>query len=256
MRNNLAGVTLKSRRSALLREAAFLLRGLLFVGRRYECPCCGWRLRAFTTKRGVLARSDSGYCPRCNAKARHRRLWLYLTAHASLGEPGLRLLEVAPWWSLSRALRQVPGLHYTSVDLVRSHDGVTDIGDVTALRFADASFDALLCIHVLEHVTDDRRAMSELHRVLRPGGWAIVSVPIRLDSDTHEDPTVTSPEERLRLFGEKGHVRFYGRDFRNRLEGAGFEVSMDPAEAVPADVRRRFGLRADENLFHCRRRGG
>lgn len=170
-----------------------------------------------------------------------------------LGKPGLRLLEVAPWWSLSRTLRRIPGLYYRGIDLERRHDGVTDVGDVTALPFAEASFDALLCIHVLEHVPEDRRAIAELYRVLRPGGWAIVSVPIRLDRDTHEDPSVTAPAERQRLFGEKGHVRYYGRDLRERLVAAGFEVRLDRAENVPEATRRRFGLRTDEHLFHCRR---
>ena len=244
---------LRNHRLSALRGAALFLRGVLFLGHRYQCPCCGWRLRAFTTSSGVLATSESGYCPRCNAKARHRRLWLYLQSRTELFSAPVSLLDIAPWRSLARRLRRTQNIRHVGVDL-RSGSGVSVVGDVAALPFASDRFDAALCIHVLEHVTADQRAMAELHRVLRPGGWAVVSVPIRLDQPTHEDPAVTDPAERARLFGERGHVRFYGRDFAERLQAAGFDVNMDPADGVPPAVRRRFGLRADENLFHCRRR--
>lgn len=243
---------LASRRLSWLREPAFFLRGLLFLGSRHQCPVCGWRLRAFTTRGGLLARSESGYCPRCNAKARHRRLWLYLAGRTALFRTAGVVLEVAPWWSLSRRLARMPGLRYVGVDLAAGHAGVTVVGDAAALPFAAGSFDALLCIHVLEHVAQDRAAIAELRRVLKPGGWAVVSVPLRLDRPTHEDPAVTDPAERARLFGERGHVRYYGADFRERLQAAGFAVEMDPAAGLAADLRRRFGLRDDENLFCCR----
>lgn len=239
-----------------LREFAFFLRGALFVGRRYQCPCCGWRLRAFTVRSGIFAGSDTGYCPRCNAKARHRRLWLYLEQRTKLfGSPGTDLLEVAPWWSLSRRLRRMRTLRHVGLDLEPAHAGVSVVGNLVALPFRSGSFDALLCTHVLEHVGDDRRAIDELRRVLKPDGWAIVSVPIRLDRPTHEDATVTDPEERRRLFGERGHVRFYGTDFRARLQSVGFLVDEDAPGNIPPSVRRRHGLRDDEHLFHCRLAG-
>jgi SAM-dependent methyltransferase len=106
---------------------------------------------------------------------------------------------------------------------------------------------------VLEHVEDDRAALAELCRVLRPGGWAIVTVPIRLDLLTYEDPAITAPAERARAFGERGHVRRYGRDFAERLKAAGFEVRLDRADAVPRALQARFGLRRDEHIFHCRK---
>ncbi len=106
-------------------------------------------------------------------------------------------------------------------------------------------------MHVLEHVKNDRDAISELFRVLKPGAWAIVSVPLLLDEVTREDPAVTSPEDRKRLFGEASHVRYYGTDFIDRLRAAGFEVRLDPGRSVSADARAQFGLRDDENIFHC-----
>jgi hypothetical protein len=93
--------------------------------------------------------------------------------------------------------------------------------------------------------------MEEICRVLKPGGWAIVTVPLLSDEPTREDPSVTSPEEREKMFGEKGHVRFYGMDIRDRLEAAGFRVSLEPAENIDKNILRRHGLRLDENIFFC-----
>jgi predicted SAM-dependent methyltransferase len=123
--------------------------------------------------------------------------------------------------------------------------------DISGIPIRSATFDALLCIHVLEHVQDDLRAISELWRVLKPGGWAVVSVPIRLDQKTYEDPRITEPEERRRHFGEEQHVRIYGHDFLGRLEAAGFEVQLDLAEDVDPATNEKYGLLADENVFFC-----
>ena len=237
--------------SARPRRAYLLLRGLVFWGWRYHCPCCDWRLRAFTGKRGLLQTTADGYCPRCNGKARHRRDWLYLQSHTNLLTARLRLLEVAPRWALARRLQSMANIDYAGVDLVRHGPEVTRIGDVTALPLESDSFDALICIHVLEHVVDDRRAIAELFRVLRPGAWALITVPLRLDLPTHEDPSVTDPAERERQFGERSHVRFYGADLPERLRAVGFVVTLDPASEIDPATRSRHGLREDENVLHC-----
>jgi len=139
------------------------------------------------------------------------------------------------------------------LDLERRGPHVTVVGDVTRIPLSTGSLDAALCTHTLEHVEEDRAAMRELHRVLKPGAWAIVSVPLRSDGPTYEDPTLTDPHDREREFGERGHVRFYGLDIEDRLKEAGFSVELDRADQVPDATRRRFGLRDDENLFICRK---
>ncbi|MHC4958492.1 MAG: class I SAM-dependent methyltransferase [Planctomycetota bacterium] len=232
----------------LHKRVALFVRGLLFFGLRYRCPCCGWRCRAFAGEWGLLATKPDGYCPRCNSKARHRRLWIYLRDRTNLFSDRLRLLEVAPWWSLTRRFRRMRNLRFVGLDIARRGDSCTLLGDVTAMPLGDDTVDAALCIHTLEHVEDDRRAIAELYRVLRPGGWSVVSVPLRLDAPTYEDPAITRPEERERAFGERGHVRWYGTDFVNRLKAAGFLVEMDPGVPLP-----RCGIRDDENLFLCRK---
>jgi SAM-dependent methyltransferase len=227
------------------------VRAVLFLGLRYRCPCCGWRVRAFAGQWSILGTSPAGYCPRCNVKARHRRIWRHLENHAELGRDHRVVLEVAPWPGLARALRRHPGVEHHGVDL-RPTPGCADIrGDATALPLRGGSFDLVLCVHVLEHVPNDRAVIAEIYRCLREGGLAIVSVPLGFDGPTDEDPSIRDPDERARRFGERDHVRAYGLDLADRLRDAGFDVTLyreselDPAEG------RRFGLKGDENIFHC-----
>jgi ubiquinone/menaquinone biosynthesis C-methylase UbiE len=113
--------------------------------------------------------------------------------------------------------------------------------DVTQICFADDSFDAILCIHVLEHVQQDRQALHELHRVLKPGGWGLLDVPMDdTRQATLEDPRITSPLDRERHFGQHDHVRAYGLDYYDRVAQAGFRVRRDrfAAELDPARVAR------------------
>jgi len=230
-----------------------LLRGLLFIGNRFRCNCCGWRLRGFVGPRGFLRTNDDGYCPRCNSKARHRRNLSYLTERTAIFDRPTRLLEVGPWWSLSRKLMASPTIDYVGLDLERTGAHVNLLGDVVEIPAESESFDAVLCIHVLEHIEDDRRAIAELFRVLRPGGIAIINVPLNLELPTVEDPTIKDPFMRKALFGEVGHVRYYGLDIRDRLTEAGFDVALDLGDKMPAEERRRYGMRDNEHIFHCRK---
>lgn len=216
------------------------------------CPLCRSPMRRFLPF-GVRSRPDA-LCPVCKSVERHRALWLYLSRCTDLlGGTPRRLLHVAPELPLARRLRSA-GLQYTSIDL-SSRKAMLRM-DVTRLAFADESFDVILCNHVLEHVPDDRQALAELYRVLRPGGWAIVQVPIKGDA-TDEDLTVTSAAERERRFGQSDHVRQYGRDYEARLRASKFAVEVVPfAASLPDRLQRRYGLIrhdewADEDLRVC-----
>jgi SAM-dependent methyltransferase len=171
--------------------------------------------------------------------------------HCDLLTKDLKLLEIAPWPSLSRRFQKMPNIRFTGLDIKRTGPHVTVVGNATRIPINSNTFDAALCIHVLEHIEDDRAAIDELYRILKPGGWAVVSVPLRLEQPTHEDPLITDPEERARVFGERGHVRFYGIDLVDRLQAAGLTVQLDLAGNVPPAARKRFGLRDDENIFRC-----
>lgn len=234
-----------------MKEAVFVLRGLIFRGGRYLCPVCGWGLRDFVGERKLIKRCETGYCPRCNAKARHRRIWRYLVEQTDILTKPVVLVEVAPWWSFARMFARMPSVDYLGIDMKLAGPQVSTLGNALSLPIKSNTCDIVLCIHVLEHVEDDRKAIAELFRILKPGGTAIVSVPIRLDQPTYEDPAITDPEDRLRHFGERSHVRYYGKDFAVRLAEPGFSVSMDAADALDEQAIQRFGLRRDENIFRC-----
>jgi SAM-dependent methyltransferase len=109
--------------------------------------------------------------------------------------------------------------------------------DLERLPFEDASFDRVLCVHVLEHVRDDAAALLELHRILRPGGEALIMVPLYGDA-TDEDPDAPA-DERVRRFGQADHVRLYGAaDLRARIEQAGLQPRVDRVRATPAQLHR------------------
>jgi SAM-dependent methyltransferase len=189
-------------------------------------------------------------CPSCGARDRQRYVWLYLERKTNLLFDRLRVLHFAPERIFEEKLRSQPNLDYVSTDLERASAMVK--ADITDLPFADDSFDVILCSHVLEHVVDDRKAMRELYRVLRPGGWALVLVPIDFSrSETFEDPTIVAPEDRVRLFGQADHVRVYGRDFTARLEEAGFAVRVEDLRGELGESEaRRYGLRPRRPDLH------
>jgi SAM-dependent methyltransferase len=220
-------------------------------GEGVECPCCGGRFRRFVPY-GVRRRRPHAQCPGCGAVERHRLLWLYLRERTDLFAKPHRLLHVAPEAIFEARLRELPELRYVSADLASRRARLR--ADVQRLPFADATFDALLCHHVLEHVPDDRAAMRELRRLLRPGGWAILQSPVRRRlAATLEDAAVTDPRERERLYGQRDHLRQYGRDYADRLRDAGFEVRAERfASELAPERRARHGLR-DETIWLCLR---
>ena len=144
--------------------------------------------------------------------------------------------------------RRAPNVVYLSVDL-ESTLAMKHM-DVTRLDLPDANFDVIFCNHVLEHVVDDRSAMRELLRVLRPEGWAILQTPVDLARErTDEDVSVTDPAQRLHRFGQRDHVRRYGRDFFDRLAECGWKVTRDRfVTTLGESATLRYALDPGEEL--------
>lgn len=216
-------------------------------GNEYECPCCRGKFRAFLPA-GVAQRPNAR-CPRCGSLERHRLIWLYLQKKTDLFFHPYKVLDVAPEEILQKKLRALPNLEYLSIDL-ESPLAMKKM-DITKLELPDHSYDVIFCNHVFEHIPDDRAAMRELRRVLKPGGWAILQTPIDLKREfTDEDATVTDPIERLRRFGQTDHIRIYGRDFFDRLKEADWIVTRDRfVQALSRDDTSRFALDPNEELF-------
>jgi SAM-dependent methyltransferase len=224
---------------------------LLYRGDRVACPCCARTSRKFIpTVLPAGPNRANARCPHCGARDRQRYLWLYLERKTNLLVDRLRVLHFAPERIFEEWLGSRPNLDYVSTDLQRARAMVK--ADITDLPFADDSFDVILCSHVLEHVVDDRKAMRELYRVLRPGGWALVLVPVDFDrGETFEDPKVVTPADRERLFGQADHVRTYGRDVTARLEEAGFTVRVeDFRRELGESAALRYGLRPRKPDLH------
>src|SRR5689334_19446842 len=182
-----------------LRSVRTALRAVPYYGTGRWCPVCGKSSRRFRTA-GLIPRMDAE-CPHCCAGERHRFVWLYLKNKTNLldGTPK-RVLHVAPERCLEPQFRKALGRGYLTADL-DSRRAMLRM-DITKIDLADNLFDVIYCSHVLEHVVEDRQALREFYRVLKPNGWAILLVPVTVDR-TLEDPTIVSPEERLRVYGQE-----------------------------------------------------
>jgi predicted SAM-dependent methyltransferase len=240
---------------------AFFL-SLLYTGNKFECPFCGGHFRKFLPagldlpvfkEKNIVG---GGYrvnvkCSRCRSSDRERLTYLYLKNKTELFDKNLKVLHVAPERNLQRVLMTCPNIDYLSVDL-NSPLAMVRM-DITEIKYKDNSFDVLICNHVLEHIPDDRKAMSELYRVLKPAGWAILQVPISLLlNKTYEDSTVTTPEEREKVFGQSNHVRIYGKDYKDRLEKIGFSVEVyNFVSEFGESTTHKYGLLKEEDMYIC-----
>lgn len=227
-------------------------RQAIHRGKRVECPVCGSTFRHFEARWNA----ENAVCWTCGSHERHRLIWLFLSKiRPELLRDAGSLLHFAPEPGIRDRLAATGGLKYTTCDLDPTV-GELEI-DITDIALPDGSFGAIICSHVLEHIPDDRRAMSELFRVLRPGGWLLVLVPIDHGREsTYEDASVTTPEGRKEHFWQDDHVRVYALDVADRLRDTGFEVEhLRPTEDMSAHEIERYRLGLGNDLFLCRRPG-
>lgn len=232
-----------------LRQAYESVEPLLYAGNDVLCPCCGATFREFLPH-GPRSRKNAR-CAKCNALERHRLLYLYMKERTNLLTDRLRVLHFAPEDFFRNLLRSQQNLTYVTGDL--SPELADTAMDITQIPVRDSTFDVVLCNHVLEHIPDDHKAMTELCRVLKPNGWAILQVPIDVKRETtYEDWTITSPEDRHLHFGQFDHVRWYGLDYKDRLARAGFTVKVDQyVQELGPEKIRRYGLTDWEDIYYC-----
>ena len=241
-----------------------------YFGDEVECPFCKKSFSRFMPT-GVLERpfwsSTEGLkllkdplinvanaqCPKCGCGERQRLLYFYLLQELDFFKiKSIKVLDVAPDDFLYNKVFSKMNIDYISIDIKNSRRP-SQIMDVTKLTFEDNIFDSIICNHVLEHIPEDTKAMEELYRVLKPGGWAILQVPIWAFK-TVEKSGVTSSEEYLKHYGHSDHVRRYGFDYVDRLIKSGFVVNVDNfSRKLKDEFRYRYGLFETEDIFFCRK---
>jgi SAM-dependent methyltransferase len=222
-----------------MRLANRLLKVVNLVGpQRHECPCCGWRGARFLDHVRETYRMKAAVCPRCRSHSRHRGLALYLAE--LLPQSGrCTLLHFAPERSLRKFLSSRPALRCFGVDLgPRAADACADI---TAIPFRSGSFNLVIASHVIEHVRDDRMALTELARVTAPGGRVLVMAPMLPRWRESETREFGHPHPEY-----EGHWRIYGEDLAARIETAGMRCTTLRFTALfDSERRRRFGITED-----------
>lgn len=215
---------------------------VFYAGNNVTCPVCSRQFRKFLPYGRVRPRPNA-LCPNCMSLERHRLLWLYLEQRTNFFRTPLKVLHFAPEACFMKRFENMHGDGYITAD-IESPLAKLKI-DIHNIPLNDNAFDVVLCNHVLEHVADDLKAMREIRRVLKPGGFAILQVPFfhPVPEITLEDPAVTDPRERERLYGQRDHVRRYGRDYPLRIESAGLTVTEDDfANTLTEETRKRYGL--------------
>jgi SAM-dependent methyltransferase len=234
------------------------LRGAWYAGHQVSCPCCQ---RSFSHFLPLGVDRRMGQCPYCRSNERDRALWLYLDRHPDLISAGKRVLHIGPESIFYRRFKQVKGLYYTPADkfaatFESTYPPDTVYLDITHMpQVPDNGYDVILCSHVLEYIPDDHVAMRELRRVLRPDGMALLQVPLRRGMPiTHEDASITSAAQRAQVFGDPGHIRYYGEDFAQRLSSEGLSPCFTPlSEEFSPEEMVRYGLVMTDDFHFCKK---
>ncbi|MDN5215908.1 methyltransferase domain-containing protein [Fulvivirgaceae bacterium BMA12] len=227
------------------------LIGLFYRGNNVTCPIINRSYRKFLPYGRVNPRPNA-LCPDSLSLERHRLIWLFLKEQTNFFSEKLKVLHIAPEQCFMEKFEDLHGENYITGDIESPLAKVKM--DIHEIPFEENTFDVAMCNHVMEHVNDDIKAMSEIQRVLKPGGWAIIQVPFfpPLANTTYEDFSITDPTEREKVFGQDDHVRLYGKDYAMRLAKAGFKVREDDyVKRIGAEKVRKYALPKDEIIYFC-----
>lgn len=219
-------------------------------GENFIDPIDGKSFRKFLPY-GYENQRENALSPSTLSLERHRLLWLYLKEETDFFTTQKKVLHMAPEQCFLSVFKKQKNLDYITADLFSP---IADVkADILNLPFDDNSFDVVFCNHVLEHITDDTKAMQELYRVLKPNGMGIFQIPQDLSrATTFEDDSITDKKERAKIFGQYDHVRVYGRDYFDKLRSIGFKVDeVDYTKKIAPEMVERFCLSKGEILPVC-----
>ena len=236
-------------------KASYIVRPIIswyLRGDKFTDPIDGKSFRKFLPY-GYGKQRENALSPSTLSLERHRLMWLFLKDNTNFftATKKFKVLHIAPEQCFLDIFRKQQNLNYITSDL---ESPIADVkADICDLPFKENEFDIVFCNHVLEHISNDTKAIQELYRVLKPGGFGIFQIPQDLSKAiTFEDSTITDSKERAKLFGQYDHLRVYGRDYFNKLRSIGFEVDeVDYTKKITLDKIEKYCLMKNEILPVC-----
>ena len=239
----------------LLIKASYVVRPLIALylkGNKFTDPIDGKSFRKFLPY-GYGKQRENALSPSTLSLERHRLMWLFLNDETNFftSTKKLKVLHIAPEQCFLDIFRNQKNLAYITSDL---ESPIADVkADICDLPFKDNEFDVVFCNHVLEHIPEDYKAMQELYRVLKKGGFGVFQIPQDLNrATTFEDDAITDKKQRAEIFGQYDHVRVYGRDYFDKLRAVGFRVDeVDYTKKIAPEKLERFCLMKGEILPVC-----
>ena len=224
---------------------------LFYKGDNFQDPIDGRKYRKLLPYGYKGRQRENALAPASLSLERHRLLWLYLQKRSNFFSEKQSVLHVAPEQCFYGRFRKMKNLDYLTADL---DSPIADVKmDIHDIQYEDNHFDVVFCNHVLEHIPNDKKAMQELYRVLKKGGFGIFQIPQDLSrATTFEDDSITDKKQRAEIFGQYDHVRIYGRDYFDQLRAVGFRVDeVDYTRTLTPDEVDRYRLAPGEILPVC-----
>lgn len=221
---------------------------VFYKGDKVTCTVCDHSFKKFLPY-GRKAR-ENALCPNCLALERHRLMYLFLQEKTPFFTTPLKVLHIAPEICFIERFESLSNIDYITADLESPLAKVKmDIHDIP---FGADTFDVVFCNHVMEHVDNDIRCCEEINRVLKSDGWGIIQSPVYPIEKTIEDKSISDPTERERIFGQRDHVRKYGKDYAARLMKSGLHIEENLyVKSLTRETIEKYALPENEIIFYC-----
>lgn len=223
-----------------------------YTGSTVMCPCCQSKFGEFAPF-GNNKRKNA-WCPKCEGLERHRLLWLYFEQKTNIYKKPLKVLHIAPETIFFTHFIKQPNIEYYPVDIFPNlYPKGTKYFDLLHPSHPENSFDVIICNHVFQYIEEDKKAMENTFKLMKPGGWGVMQVPIDTTRQiTYEDNSITDPLEREKIFGLKEHVRYYSYDYADKLRIAGFKVLVDDFTSQFTDEEiYKYGFWKGDSVYYC-----